>query len=296
MNRSIASRRLISLPLLLPLAAAPACGGSDTQAPPMATPSVTVSRDRVPAGAPIDITYRFEVAPDVQFDADYRVMLHVVDADEERMWDDDHDPPVPTSQWQPGQVVEYTRTIFVPVYPYIGEAGLHIGLYLPGGERLPLQGLHIGQRAYTVGRIELLPQTENLFTVFRDGWHMAEVSGDNTLIEWQWTKKDATLAFKNPMRDVTLYLDVDSPGGAYIGAQQISISTGGQVVEQFTLQANERMLRRIDVPAADIGTNEVAEILIGVDKTFIPVQIPAANSKDPRELGVRVFHAFVEPR
>ena len=49
------------------------------------------------AGAPIEITYRFEVAPDAAFDADYRVMLHVVDSDEERMWDDDHDPPVPTS-------------------------------------------------------------------------------------------------------------------------------------------------------------------------------------------------------
>jgi hypothetical protein len=30
-----------------------------------------------------------------------------------------------------------------------------------------------------------------------------------------------------------------------------------------------------------------------VDKTFVPSAINASN-KDPRELGVRVFHAFVD--
>lgn len=294
MNRSML-RLALRLPALALVAIWPACGGSGGDAPPVATPSVTISRDRAPASAPIDITYRFEVASDAQFDRDYRVMLHVVDSDEERMWDDDHDPPIPTSQWKPGQVIEYTRTIFVPVFPYIGPAGLNIGLYAPDGGRLPLQGEHVGQRAYRVGQIELLPQTENLFTVFRDGWHLAEVAGDNTLIEWQWTKKDATLAFKNPMQDVTFYLDIDCPGGGYVGPQTISVSAGGQVIEQFTLQPHERALRRISIASAQLGTEEIAEILISVDKTFIPAQIPEANSKDPRELGVRVFHAFVEP-
>lgn len=296
MLRSTSFARLPRLSPLVLLAVVAACGGAETEGPPVATPSVTVSRDRAPAGAPVEITYRFQVASDAHIDADYRVMLHVVDSDEERMWDDDHEPPVPTSQWQPGQVIEYTRTVFVPVFPYIGEAGLHIGLYAPDGGRLPLQGEHIGQRAYRVGRIELLPQTENLFTVFRDGWHLAEVAGANALVEWQWTKKDATLAFKNPMRDVTFYLDVDCPGGGYVGPQEITVSVAGQPVETFTLQPHERVLRRILISAAQLGNAEIGEILISVDKVFIPAQVPAANSTDPRELGVRVFHAFVEPR
>jgi hypothetical protein len=32
-----------------------------------------------------------------------------------------------------------------------------------------------------------------------------------------------------------------------------------------------------------------------VDRTFVPAAIPAMNSRDPRELGVRVFRAYVEP-
>jgi hypothetical protein len=38
------------------------------------------------------------------------------------MWTDDHTPPVPTTQWKPGQTVEYTRTVFIPIFPYVGDA------------------------------------------------------------------------------------------------------------------------------------------------------------------------------
>ena len=32
------------------------------------------------------------------------------------------------------------------------------------------------------------------------------------------------------------------------------------------------------------------------NKTFTPAQVPAVGSKDPRMLGIRVFHAFIEPK
>jgi hypothetical protein len=191
--------------------------------------------------------------------------------------------------------VEYTRTIFVPIFPYIGDAAIEIGLYR-GDERLPLAGDHVGQMAYRAASLQLLPQTDNLFTVFKDGWHPAEISGDNAIIEWQWTKKDATLAFRNPKRDALLYLDVDSPGGDFIGAQQVTVTLGGQPVETFALEPKQRVLRKIPLSGAQLGGEDIAELSIGVDKTFVPATVAAANSKDPRELGVRVFHAFVEVR
>ena len=33
---------------------------------------------------------------------------------------------------------------------------------------------------------------------------------------------------------------------------------------------------------------------ITVDKTFVPATLTVGKSNDPRELGIRVFHAFVE--
>jgi hypothetical protein len=272
-----------------------ACGSSEPASAPVATPSVTLSRERAPAGSPLEITYRFVVAPDASFDRDYWVFVHVVDTDEERMWTDDHLPPVPTSQWKAGETIEYTRTVFIPIFPYIGEAAIHLGIYEPEDQRrLTLNGDLVGQFAYRVARFELLPQTDNLFTVFKDGWHPAEVAGDNASIEWQWTKKEASLAFKNPKKDILFYLDVDSPAATYIGDQQVQVTSAGTLVEQFTVPRDQRRLRKIVVPAAQLGEADMAELRVGVDKTFVPAQTPEAKSKDPRELGIRVFHAFVE--
>jgi hypothetical protein len=274
-----------------------ACGGSEPEAPPVATPTVTLNHTQAPAGSPLDITYKFVVADNAAFKEDYRVFVHVVDVDDERMWDDDHDPPVPTTQWKPGQTVEYTRTVFVPVYPYVGEATIRIGLHSRAdGHRLPLNAAQAGQNSYSVAKLQLLPQTDNLLTVFREGWHAPEVAGDNAAIEWHWTKKEAVLSFRNPKKDATFFLDVDDPGGTYHGPQQIQVVLNGQVVEDFSLGVGQRVLRRIPLAAAQIGQAEMPELQIRVDKAWIPAQVPEAKSGDRRELGIRVFHAFVDSR
>ena len=51
----------------------------------------------------------------------------------------------------------------------------------------------------------------------------------------------------------------------------------------------------IPLKADQIGTADMAELQVTVDKTFVPLQISGGASKDPRELGVRVFHAFIQP-
>src|SRR5204863_375116 len=113
----------------------------------LATPSITLSHDKVSLGSPIDITYKFVVAPDApRFTENYRVFAGVVDADDQLMWTDDHNPPTPTTEWEPNQTITYTRTVFIPVYPYVGEAAIHMGLYSTNTQkRLPLKGPHIGQ-------------------------------------------------------------------------------------------------------------------------------------------------------
>ena len=284
-------------PLVVLAAVTAACGGREEEAPPVATPTVTLNHAQAPAGSPLDITYKFVVADGARFDQDYRVFVHVIDVDEEFMWDADHDPATPTGQWKPGQTIEYTKTIFVPVFPYVGEATIQIGLHSKSdGHRLPLSGDHAGQNAYRVAKVQLLPQTDNLLTVYKDGWHQAEVAGDNATIEWNWTRKEAVLAFRNPKKDATFFLDIDSPGGQFHGPQQIQTVVNGQVVDEFTLGVDERTLRRIALKGAQMGDAEMAELQIRVDKSWTPAQVPEARSTDKRELGVRVFHAFVDPR
>ena len=139
------------------------CRSKQPEVPPVATPTVTLARQRVALGSPLDITYTFVVAKDAHFDQNHRVMAHVIDADEELIWTDDHNPPTPTTEWKPGQTIQYTRTIFVPPCPYIGDATIQVGLYSTANQkRLPLGGEDMGQRAYKVAKFQLLPTTENV--------------------------------------------------------------------------------------------------------------------------------------
>jgi hypothetical protein len=298
MQRSDRARSAIASIVLFALAgAAGACRHKEPPAPPVATPGLRLSHDKAPLGSPVEVTYRFVAAGDARFDQDYRVMVHVVDTDEEMIFNFDHNPPVPTSQWKAGQTIEYTRTEFIPVYPYVGEASIQVGLYSTANQRrLPLAGEDVGQRAYRVARLQLQPQTENVFTVFKDGWHPTEVAEHNATVEWQWTKKQATLSFKNPKKDCLFYFVVDNPGSVFREAQQVQVSLNSQVVDEFTLNPGQERLRKIPLTAALLGPDDMTELHIDVDKTFVPALMNVANNRDPRELGVRVFHAFVDVR
>ena len=237
------ARRAVSfgaVAIILPAALSAACRSKATPVPLVATATVTLARDKAPLGSPIDMTYRFVAANDAHFAEDYKVMVHVVDNDEQMIFAFDHVPPTPTSQWKPGETIEYTRTEFIPIYPYVGDATIQIGLYSTSTQkRLPLGGEDVGQHAYRVAHLQLQPQTENVFTIFKEGWHAAEQAEHNSAVEWQWTKKTATLAFKNPKKDSVLYLDVDNPGGIFEEPQQVQVLVGGQgsvVPKRFGLQ------------------------------------------------------------
>jgi hypothetical protein len=281
-------RVLMCVALLAPVAG---CGGSDNDEPPVATPSLTLNHTRVPIGSPVNLTYSFQVADNASFDGDYWVFVHVMDPDGEQLWTEDHLPPTPTSQWKPGQKIEYTRTVFAPNYPYIGEAVVRLGLYRPdSNRRLPLNAPEVSRREYRVATFQLQPQSENIFLIFKEGWHPAEVAADNPAAEWQWTKQTATLSFKNPRKDAVFYLEYDARTDLFPTPQQVIVRLGDQTIGAFAADSREKKLVTFPITAAQFGQGDMAEIVIDVDKTFAP------GSGDTRDLGIRVFHAFVDPR
>jgi hypothetical protein len=264
----------------------------------VATVTFAASKTKVPVGSPLDLTYTFVVSPDAKINGDYHVFVHLVNDEGQPVWFDDHDPLVPTSQWKPGQTVTYTRTEFLPVGPYVGKATMEIGLY-KGDERLPLAGpdpTDKGKpaRSYKVATLDLLPATENVFLIRKDGWYQAEVAGENASHEWQWTQKTATFDFKNPKKNVTLFFEWDARPDAFPAPQQVSIFSGTQLVTTFPADRSSATLRRIPISAAQLGDAAMVEIRIEVDKTFQPSKLPAGG-KDNRELGIRVYHMFVDP-
>jgi hypothetical protein len=138
-------------------------------------------------------------------------------------------------------------------------------------------------------------QSDNLFVVFRDGWHETEAGSGPSGLEWQWSKKDATISFHNPKRDVQVYLQLDQPAAAFTEPQRVEVRAGSAVVDGFSLPAGRMELRRIQIPANQLGTAETVELTISVDRVFMPASVPTLKSNDQRELGIRVFRAFVQP-
>ena len=275
---------------LVLFAAATGCANEANEQPPVAEPALKIGREKAAIGSPLQFTYRFEPT-DRPISGDYWVFMHVLDQDGERLWGDDHQPPVPTSSWRAGQPVEYSRTVFLPNYPYIGPAEIRVGLYMPStGERLPLSGTEASRREYVVGKLEILPQSENVFLIYKDGWHPAEVHPQDPTQEWQWTRKTATVSFRNPKRDSTFYLEYDSRPELLKTPQQVTVRIADQVIGTFPAEARHRSLVTVPIAASQFGDVEVIELVLDVDRTFQP------GGTDTRELGIRVFHAFIEPR
>jgi hypothetical protein len=272
------------------------CRSKSSNEPPVATPSLTLNKDKVPIGSPVRLTYKFVVANDPAAvaalnGANHWVFVHVLDPTGEQLWTDDHLPPTPTSAWKPGQTVEYTRTVFVPNYPYIGEAAVRLGIYnQQTGNRLTLNAQEASRKEYLVAKFQLQPQSENIFLIYKDGWHPIEVASDNAASEWQWTKKTATLSFRNPKRDSTFYLEYDARTDLFNPPQQVAIKIGDQTVATFAADSRDRKLLTFPVTAAQLGQGDMTEMTIDVDKTFGP------GAGDVRQLGIRVFHAFIEPK
>ncbi len=276
--------------VLMALAAA-GCGRDEPNDPPVATPSFAIERNRVAIGSPVELKYRFDVAPAANIDGDYWVFVHVLDPGGEQLWTDDHEPAVPTSQWKPGQTVEYARKVFVPNYPYIGEAVVRLGLYSQeSGRRLALSAQETSRREYVVGRFQILPQSENIFLIDKAGWHPVEVAPDNPSSEWKWTRDRAVVSFRNPKRDATFYLQYDARVDQFNPPQQVTIRLGDEVIGSFTADAEDPTLLTFPIAAAQLGAREMAEISIHVDKTFKP------TAGDTRDLGIRVFHTFLEAK
>jgi hypothetical protein len=290
---------LITLALAAPLAFT-ACGRSANNEPAVATPAFSVDRTRVALGSPVELTYKFSVAPQARIDGDYRVFVHFLDSEGDLMWTDDHTPVPPTPQWKPGQTVTYSHTMFIPVYPYVGETKVRVGLYSPtDGRRLPLSGNEQGDREYEVGTLTLAPQSENIFLIYRDGWNAAESAPDQPAVEWQWTKKSAGVSFRNPKKDVLLLLESDGRPDVFNPPQQVSIRLNDDIVHTFAMTDKSPVVRRIPLSTDQLGAGDMVDMKIEVDKTFVPAKVPAGqpgHSADTRELGIRVYHLFVAPK
>jgi hypothetical protein len=209
------------------------------------------------------------------------------------LFNDDHVPQPPPSQWEPGKSYSYTRTFFIPNYPYSGDVEVRMGLYpaTGRGERLVLKGEDAGLREYRVFKLKLLPPYDNpLWLVQKDGWHTAETTPQNPGLEKQWTKREAVCNFKNPKKDVVVYLEADTNSKAFPQPPVLTVAVNGKAGVTIPIENSQIFLKKIRVKAADLGDGEWVELRLMMNQSFVPKAL--GMNQDERELGLLVYHLF----
>jgi hypothetical protein len=177
----------------------------------------------------------------------------------------------------------------------VGDVEVRMGLYPhPGrGERPALRGDDAGMREYRVAKIEVLPQTENIFLVYKDGWHNPEPHPENPALERTWTKKEALVSFKNPKKDVVVYLEADTNIKALPQPVVLTVAVGSKVGLVLPIESSDVFLRKIKVKAADLGTEEWVDLRLMMNGSFVPKLMSPPLNNDERELSLLKYQLYV---
>ena len=270
------------------------CARREKADPNPIEPSISFNRSRVSLNSAVEITYTWKCEPGAKkLDQDYRALVQFLDPHQMILFGDDHVPEPPPSTWEPDKTYTYTRTKFIPIYPYVGPVEVRMGLYPPSGkgERVMLKGDHVGMREFKVANVELLPQTENIFLVHKEGWYSTEVSPQNPSLERTWTKKEAFVSFKNPKKDVVVYLEADTNFKAFDQQPVLTVSVNSGAGLQVPIQDSEVFLKKIRFTAQQLGQDEWVDLKLAMNQSFVP---KAKNiNQDDRELGLLVYHLYV---
>jgi hypothetical protein len=259
--------------------------------------SVVPDRTSVAPGQPLELQYRFvRMSGAPALAAGQWVFVHMLDEDGRLLWTDDHQPPVAADAWG-ADPVEYRRTMFVPRIPLAGDVRIAVGLVNPASaQRAPLAGRDRGDRSYDVAAVTIVPADSGESPAYGEGWYDPERDEGEPGRPWRWSAGSGRLTFRNPRRDARLVLEVDQPI-AGTALQRIEARIGADVVGAFALRPGSgRVIERITVPAARLGTADAVEITIGVDPTFVPASTAGLSSSDDRTLGVRLFNAHLSAR
>ncbi len=309
-----------ALAVSLAVAAVPACSRRKPAEINPIEPSASFNRTKVPLGSAVEITYGWKLEPSAKkLTQDYRVMVHFLDSQKNLLFEDDHPPQPAATTWEPGKTYTYTRTKFVPIYPYVGPVEVRMGLYLVGGKggRVALKGEDAGMSEIKVATIEFLPQTENIFVVEKEGWHSPESSTTNTSQERTWTKREAVAQFKNPKKDVILYLEADTNFKAFAQPPElvVAVSSGGAAAPTpakgappakgaagvpgapaaaglvVPIPNSEIFLKKIRFKAQDLGEGDWTDVRLRMNGSFVPKALGINN--DERELGLMVYHLYI---
>jgi hypothetical protein len=282
-----------SLLLLASLLCAAGCGES---APRMdVRVEVRCTQQSLPATGPLELTYFWQLAADAEAPGfDCLVYAHFRNADGDILWQDDHQPPVPTSRWRPGQTVEYRRIHFIPDTAPAEEVTLTVGLYDQQGTegKVILAGRHGRAPGYDAARLDVLPAGRLPIVIYDQGWYNQESKpGQLEGPTWRWCRREAVCWAELPGRPCSLFLEVQAPLQTLDPAQPVTLELEGVVLAFFEIDGPGPVVHKFRLPEQLTAGKECVRLVVRTDRAAQPQ--PNGDAGEKRELGLRFFHLAV---
>ena len=239
-----------------------------------------------------DIQYDWKTGADfVKTGKDLTAFVHFWHGNN-MLFQDDHIPPVPTSQWEPGQEYKYQRRIYIPSFidefdpTFKGKETLRIsvGLYNPY-DRSGESGLEVLNT-----KMDVLPAPPDVpEIVYETGWHEQEIDPKAPLKKWRWISGEAHCIVDNTHQDSLLVIR----GGVNKEAmpdQKIVFKINDMVLDEF-IPDEATFEKTYTVKKEMLGDKDEFTLIIAVDKTFVPSKVFPQN-KDERELGCQISFVY----
>lgn len=253
---------------------------------------VAFSEDSLSDKLITDVTYTWKTENSyIQTNQDYTVFVHFWHK-ENMLFQDDHLPEIPTSEWEPGKEYAYSRTIFIPAFidefdpEFKGEERLKmsVGLHSPFDRSGKSKGT-VMEKTLKI----LPPPLDTPEILYDEGWYNEEKNPDSFLKHWRWTMKEAKCLIDNPHRDALLVIK----GGVNLAAlddQMVIFKINDLVLDKF-IPEESHFDRSYNIKKEMLGDRDEFILTVTTDKTFIPADV-IEGSTDKRELGVQVSFLY----
>ena len=111
----------------------------------------------------------------------------------------------------------------------------------------------------------------------------------NPATERTWTAQEAVVSFKNPRKDVVVYLEAETCLRCFPRSPTLTVSVG-PAATTLPIESREPFLRRFRARVADFGDDEWVDLRLRMSESFVPSQLTPPPNADPRRLGLFVYH------
>lgn len=239
-----------------------------------------------------DMEYRWKTDDAfVKLSQDYNVFVHFWHKNN-LLFQDDHFPQIPTSQWEPDKEYTYSRRIYIPHFidefdpEFKGEETLRLSV----GFYSPYDRTGKSKREVLEKKLEVFPPPPDTpEVIYEEGWYDLEIDPRAFLKQWRWTAKEARCIIDNPYRDALLVIR----GGVNLEAlenQKVIFKINNLILDEF-IPEESNFEKSYNIKKEMLGQDDEFYLTVTTDQTFIPAQV-LPESKDKRELGIQISFIY----